>query len=542
MAQVDAITFEAVQKVIDNKDEKAEWEDDQMRSALLELERGATQPEVVENRDITQGTISKRYSELKEYKSQLEEEFSASEGLFTDPVERASSELVEFFEELNEEYSFGIKEIAMKMISDEVKQRRELPTPMNVGQFLDKANSGISNGQELDWIVRRYDNWYKQKQQQLQNNPDYAGGSTGGVPIGGGGSQYGQSQMGGGGQSYGGSSGMSGTGQGQSPQMPQGGPQQNPQQQGPQQYQHQQTDPKVEQLESQVEELTQAVAAVLEDDSDGDDEAEMITIQQEDGSVTLPADDPRVDQLIGSSEPDFMEQIGKLAEIGLVDLGNDDGNEMAQAVGNAIEELGAKQVQAQQQMSQNFQQVLQSMQSMQEQDDDISLQDVEEVIENKLSEDETDRLQREIQSLREEVKSPSGMAEGRTDPDFLKTNREMEFKEKQLETLNQNLREMPEAIAVSIRDGFVPALKEIQFSKGAGANGQQLWQPPQQRGEPQYNPDPKPDPTDRRPRSEQIESDQNAQRSQDEMAERADSVRDSLGLNDDGADERGAEA
>lgn len=539
MAHLDAVTLEAIDKVIENKDKQAEWDDDQMRSALIDVESGSTQPEACEGRDISQGTLSKRVADMEEYKTQLRSEMGSGEELFTDPVERVAEDLGDFFDKLNEDYDFGIKDLAIRMITDEVRQNEELPSPMSLGRFLDEANSGITNSKELDWIVRRYNGWYEQKQQELQQNPEYGGPHGGGMPISDqGGSYGGQSPMGG---SAGASIGPSGMG-GQSPgQPPMGGQMRGPNQNGtqPQGQTHQSQsefqDPRIEQIQNQVEELTGAVAALLEGDSD-DGETEMVRIQQGDDLIEIPADDPRVDQLLGDDE-DMLDQMTKMAEVGIIDLGNDGGDEMAQAVGSAIEELGQKQLQAQQQMSANFQQVIESMQSMQESDGQMSADDVREVVEDTLTKSETERLREEMDDrfsrMMDMLDSPKFRGgEGTMDPDYLKKDREMEFKEQQLETLNKNIREMPQALAVSVRDGLVPALKEMQHASRVG--GRELWRPPgaTRRGEPEYEPDV----STTQPRQSDSAEQRSDQETVSELESRASEVRNKIGLDGDGGD------
>ncbi len=279
------------------------------------------------------------------------------------------------------------------------------------------------------------------------------------------------------------------------PQQQQGGYQQQPsQRQGGGEVK----DPRVDQLQNSVEQLTDAVSQLMEDDED-EGETEYIEIQQDDGStLRLPADDPRVTELLtdDDDEDDMFDTLAKLKEAGLI-MSPQDMREMQEQdeggkseMAKAIEALGNQQMQAQQQMSQNFQQVLERLaEEEEEQDDDLTPQQVEEIIDDKLTKDETERLREEMDEkfdrVLQEVNDRRNMTPAEQDPEVVKADRELDFREKQLETLNENIQTLPGEVAMSIRDGLVPAMKELQ-----SGGGNPLWSPPggQGRGEPQYAP------------------------------------------------------
>jgi len=267
----------------------------------------------------------------------------------------------------------------------------------------------------------------------------------------------------------------------------------------------------VDALQEQVEQLTEVVTEAVEDDDDD----QMVTVERENGtSVTMPLEQAMQMGLLGDDSGDegFIEKLAKAKEAGLIPdesdlqqddgrsleetvgllddmgvIGNEDGENMADAIGEAIQHLGEKQAQAQQQMSQNFAQVLDQMREMQEEEeDDLTADDVQSIINETLKEDEVDRLERQLDDMRStftkelrDAKRSGG--DGIEDPEYLKTDRKMEFQEKQLETINDNLREIPKEVGMTVREALVPAFKELQHS--TPGEGHPLWTPPQQQGQ-----------------------------------------------------------
>lgn len=532
MPEVDPAYYDAIDEVIEQRKEDAEWDPDSMRSALQDVARGKSQGEAADGRDFSQPLLSKRFSDVEEVVEEIRRGREEGSRLFRDPVEEAVEDFKSFFDGLNDKYEMGISGRVVQMMVDELQDQQQLPAPTFVAEFLRGAKSGI-NGTDVDYVKRRYEAWLEnydgvassgglpnsgmggrgaRPQGGRQQTP---GSMNGGVPIGG--SQQGPPQM----------------GRGQRGQHPQQQPHpQHPQQgyghphgQGPPQQQGQQDppeDPRVDELQESVEQLSALVGQVMEEEDQ--QQQNMVTITTPDG---VTADMP-MEQAVemgyiggGGNEPDFIEKLAQAQEAGLIPSEDDfkdddddglmetismlkemgviddgDGDEMADAIGEAINSLGQKQLQAQQQMSDNFASVMEQMQQMQEADDDedLTLEDVESVIEKKLTKSETEQIRDEMDErfsrLMEKVDSRDRHhREGTDDPDYLKTDREMEFREKQLETLNENLQTLPGAIAGSVREGFVPALKELQHMDGGGGNP--LWDPPGegQRGQPTFRPE-----------------------------------------------------
>lgn len=511
-------TIDAIDRVIEDKKDSSEWDADEMRSALIDVRKGADQESAVADRSFSQATLSNRLQDVRDVEKEMRQEMEESPSLFRDPMDDAVQNFRGFFERLNENYDMGIKEVAIRMMVDEIKDAQQLPAPNYVHHFLKNANSGVANEQEISYITRRYDKWLDNFREEMsQKGTDLpigghgAGGGGGGTGIGSrgmGGPEIGSPDQWHGGQ------GGGGWNRGQ-PQHGQQGRGQH-RQQGPPPQQRRDSGPseEVEALKEQVEELREMVAEQQQDD----DDVGTITITQEDGSqITVPADDPRAEKLFEEEDEGLLEQMTKLKEAGLIvtpeqlqNQGSEDA--MASEISDAIESLGQQQLQVQQQMSQNFQEALDSLREMEEEDEDLSLSDVEELMEEKLTKSQIEQVREEMDErysdLAERMEKASRRNRtGEQDPEFLKTDRKMEYQEKQLETLNENLRQIPEAVARSVRE-VVPAMKEIQFSQ---AGGSPFWNPPgeQARGQPGYVPgeveEERPPPPQRAPSPEQAE-------------------------------------
>lgn len=528
MPDIDPAYYDAIDEVIEQRKDDSDWDPQEMRGALKAVAKGESQSAAAEECDFSQPLLSQRWSDVQEVVEQIRHAREGGSKLFKDPVKEAVDDFQAFFENLNEKYEFGISGRVIQMMVDEIQNTQQLPPAPYVDNILRSTKSGISGG-DVDYVKRRYEQWLNGRD---GGRAPGSGQNSGVATMGG--QSIGQQQ--GGGQSFSGGVPIGGQQQQQQQMGGWGQQQQMPQQQMPQQQMHpnqmprHQTppprddgdaeDPRVDELQQQVEELTALVTEVMQED---DQPENIVTITQDDGStIEMPFEqavqmgyigqddggDDFLEQLAkakeaglipdeddGSDEDDesLLEQITKLKEAGIIE--DDSGSEMAEAVQQSISELGSKQLQAQQQMSQNFQQVVQEMRDMQEDDDgDFSAEDVEAIIEDKLTASETDRLRDEMNQKFSRMMDELETARRRggdaaKDPDFLKKDREMEFREKQLETLNQNVKELPHAVASSVREGLVPMLKEVQYAQGEGGNP--LFTPPGggQRGEPGFVPD-----------------------------------------------------
>lgn len=135
----------------------------------------------------------------------IENEAEREPSLFPDRGERVADDFTEFFKKLNDEYGFGIKEKAIRMMAGEIRNTGTLPGPDDVVGFLESADSGISNTRELSWIGRQYSLWVNQYKQNRVGFDDMGGqfGGSGGMMSAPGQSGFGQ-----------GSPGMSGSGMG----------------------------------------------------------------------------------------------------------------------------------------------------------------------------------------------------------------------------------------------------------------------------------------------------------------------------------------
>lgn len=483
MPEIDPVYYDAIDEVVDERKEASEWDEDEMRSALLEVAKDVPQTQAAEGRDFNQGVLSKRWNNVEERKEKLEEQYDSGSSLFRDPMEEAINSFEEFFKDMNEKYDMGVNSRVVQMMVDEIRTTGQLPAPVFLDKFLRETKSGVK-GADVDYIRRRYEGFTENYTQEGQGGAQSMGGmdSYGGTSIQG---RQGPEQSTGRGIPIGG----------------QGGPPRQNGRGGHQQHGSKNQSPRddrISQLEDQIEALTEK----LEEDDDDDGE-QMIKVEVADGRMAeLPAHHPLAMQMLSDDDDDedLLSVLKEAKEAGLVmgpehlQEATEPEDELAGKIAEAIESLGERQMQAQQQMSANFQQAIESIQEMQEQEDDEpTMEEVEQLLEEKLTKSETQRLREEMddkfETMMERVEESQRRKEGgRMDPEFLKTDREMQFREKQMETLNENLQTLPKAVATSVREGLVPAMKEMQYM--GGDSGNPLFTPPgsDQRGQPSYKP------------------------------------------------------
>lgn len=168
-----------------------------------------------------------------------------------------------------------------------------------------------------------------------------------------------------------------------------------------------------EQMEKQNEAL-EAVAAAIQQGGDGGggrSSTEMIEVHTrgedgEDRVVRVPADSPRVSELMGTQQDDgLLEKLAMAKEAGLIvtpDQLDSGESEVAEAVQAGLEQVGR----AQQESSSNFRQAIEEVTravTEQSDSDDLTAEKVDEIIEDRLTKSEQDRLREEIHQLREEV-------------------------------------------------------------------------------------------------------------------------------------------
>jgi len=493
MPDLEPETYAAIDEIIDNKHPNSEWDDDEMFRALVETAKGTNQEEVVEDRGFSQPVLSEKWNEVKERRSEIRTRTQGGAGPFRSPENEAAEMFKEWVGELSEKYDLGINTVVVEMICDEIRDTGELPGPMYLKQFLDGTSSGIGKESELNYVMRRYQNWLESSEvtnlggeglPPSMNQGQHSGpsgqqsppGQTGGIPVGG-----------------------------------------QQQQQQPQGQQRQGGNDRIEQLEQQVNRLTEVVSEAV-DDGGGQG---MVEIDQGDGmTARVPLDHPMAMQMMQQdSGGDFFEKLSKAKDagmiagpehlqqlnegddmvdhlkeardIGLIDDGSGD-EEMAQAISSAIQQLGEQQVQAQQQMSQNFASAIEDLKELQEEDEDLSLDDVEEVIEEKMTKSEIEQVREEVDKkftrVMDEVKSRNQTPQGLPDdPDVLQTQREYDLREQQLESVSDNLRFITENLQDTLRSGVVPALRTLDFD--SSDDGPDLWEPPEARqGQPHGQP------------------------------------------------------
>lgn len=558
MPELDPVYYEAIDTVLDRRAERADWDKEEMRDALLGVAKGSSQSAEAEEREFSQAAISRAWSDVEEEKDKLLSGSDDESSLWRDPTEEAVSRFRDFFERMNEKYDMGIRDTAVQMMVDEIRDTEQLPSPMYLERFLKGAKSGIK-GADVDYVKRRYEWWLENEKPNFDNRgpPQGAMGRVGGQQVSG--QQQQQSQPSRGVPIAGGG--------GQQPEMPPtwGGGHQGAQ------------DPGVAQLREEIRELKSQMGA----GSNGDGGDAMIQIERDDGSVvTLPASHPAATHMLdsGGSENEMLKTLKQAKELGLIPDPNErggsesQGEKLAKEIGRAIESLGERQAEAQQQMGQSFQQALARMEEMvvNDDDDDLTIDDVRAVINEEMKEDELTRLERQMEEmqsqfaseLRDAKKSNSSVMD---DPDMFKADREMELRQQQLQALNENVKEMPSRVAAVIQKGVLPMMDKMgeqgggsplwsppEHGRGQGSTPDQRQQPdpqPQPQGQPQHQ-DRQPEPREPRARdpargspsadegsASQSESDQSAGESQpqsEETAKRAQDVYGKLGIGEAG--------
>lgn len=479
MPELDPVYYDAIDRVIEEKDPNAEWDNEEMRNALIETIKGTSQQDAAEGRGFAQPVLSRRLSDLEEYKEEIEDDLKNGSGLFKDPVEEAIDDFESFFSRMNDKYDMGINSRVVQMMVDEIRDARQLPQATFVNSFLKSTKSGVS-GADIDYITRRYRNWLRDHSgvesnsggqqtpnmsmgggQQIGDRQSPNGGMQGGVPVGGGQQQTGT--IGGGQQRSGG-------------------------QQAPR-------DPRVDRLEEKLDRLIEGGGG----GSGGSSDSQMVRIEREDGStVELPVDHPAAMKMLGGDDDgdDFLSMLSKAKEAGLIpdpsdfqDNG-DGGDDLGDAFVDAIEKLGERQVQAQQQMSQNMSQIMSEVKEMQNtSDEELTVEKVDQIIEDKMTKSEVDQLREEFSRELDELKSEvvekrRTPAQSEPDHETIQTEREYDYKERQLEAMNRNMRELPQAVSESVRDSFIPLVSMLR--EGGG----QAWSPENAtgRGEPDFAP------------------------------------------------------
>lgn len=204
--------------------------DDETKEEIVDTWESKTNPsysEVADECDVHRDTVKKYVNKLESGEEDLPDghddvptlrpDASDDPSLFPDPGENMANDFKDLLQRLSDEYGIGIKSKAIKMMAGEVRTSGQLPSPDDLANFLEQADSGITNKRELQWVTRQYRIWLENYQSKRVG----AGGSSGfedptGMGFGGGGGY------------------APGNGQGQqSPSMLVGGGQQHPQQAQP---------------------------------------------------------------------------------------------------------------------------------------------------------------------------------------------------------------------------------------------------------------------------------------------------------------------
>lgn len=218
------------------------------------------------------------------------------------------------------------------------------------------------------------------------------------------------------------------------------------------------------------QQVARRVVETVYSESDADD-AEVPTYSAERGREGAEASTD------SGGSPDTLEAIIRAKEAGLLGDSDDgdDAEKIAQAVSEAMSPALKELSQTQQMMAQSL-----ADDGGGEKSDVAQLREELEQMRQEQEREEIRRLEEKLEEIRKGT--------GADDPEVLKTDRHVDFKEKQLETLNKNIRTLPNELADAV-ERAIPALKELQHGRGRPA--ERLWSPPDEgpRGRPSYSPE-----------------------------------------------------
>jgi len=353
----------------------------------------------------------------------------------------------------------------------------------------------------------------------------------------------------------------------------------------------------MQQLQSTVSELANVVADEVADDDD--DDAQMVEIEQDGKTMKVPYHVAVSQGLLGndnSDDKDFMDKLRDAKQAGIIPdpddfqddndddmfdmlekaeslglIGDDDSADEIEVMSEMMDEMSEQFAEAQSNVATQMSAAISQLADEQEEDEDeLTVDELEDWWEEKQKEDELDRLENELKEMRKELRGGPGRGYGdnadpESDPEVVKKRIDTEHEKDQLELAKETVDSAPDRIAEGVQKGLLPLLDRMQMARGGG---NPMWSAPDetQRGEPEYRPEqPDQQPQGRRDDAQQS-SDRTAAESReypqpdnepaangqvepngddqtaqdDELAERADEVRDKLNLDEDNADEEAA--
>lgn len=243
----------------------------------------------------------------------------------------------------------------------------------------------------------------------------------------------------------------------------------------------------IREQQEQVAESLAAVAEAIQDDSSDQSDAPMVQIEQPTGdgdtrTLKVPANSPQAYELLGQQEErGMLETLRAAKDVGLIP----DPQAQGSATADAIEEGLESMAQAQETMSANLQNAIREVRQLAETSEDKQLtpEEVDEILEEKLSQAERDQLRKEIQNLREEVRNQDSELihlSGEDSPlmkdkDVLSKHVERQSEKDQLQTVQHAGDRMIEQGLPELRKGLqelVGMMRYGQAPPGPGAPGQ----------------------------------------------------------------------
>ncbi len=341
----------------------------------------------------------------------------------------------------------------------------------------------------------------------------------------------------------------------------------------------------MQQLQSTVSQLAEAIAD--DDDDDDDAAANMIEVEQNGKMMKVPYHVAVSQGMLGNNggdDKDFMDKIREAKEAGIIPdpddfqqddgddifdqlekletlgvIGDDDGSEEVEVMREMMDEMSDTFAESQQAVATQMSAAISQLsEDSDDEDDELSLDDLEDWWEEKQKEDELDRLETELSSLREEIREQNKRGsrspnDPDRDPEVVKQRDQLNHEKDQLELAKSTVEDAPEQIAKGVQDGLIPLLDRMQMGQGAG--GGQMWTPPGGGGDdaPEYEPEvadgrqgsgeqqegAQQSPTDAQQRDYPDAGEQPDRQPQGDVTqEEAEEVRGKLGLESDGDDEQ----
>lgn len=478
--------------------QQAKWDIGSMRAAVEQVSKGRSRSKAADDYNFSDKRLGEIVNKIHDAIAARE----ARSGMTRDPVSEAAEDVVEYLEDLNEKFQIGLKDKFVNKVKRDVEMKKRLPHPGTLGDMLSHYDSGIgSDSGDIGFVVDDYAAWLNNYQEEPNGWRGQSG--AGGVQVNQPRQQHGGSQAGGvpigqppGGQAYNGGYG------GQQPGQPMQG------QQGQQGQPMPQWAQRIQSQQEAVTETLEHVVQALQDDDGGQEQGQLVPveIESEDGTtqtVHLPPNDPRLAELMGGGgDEDFLTQLQAAKDAGLIvtpDQLDQGGDEMAEAVQAGLESVAEVQKETNSRFAGAIREVTEAVKAQSE-SEELTPEKVDEIIEERLTKSEQERLHEEITALREEVRSQGEQSlvvsggDGTPlmeDREVMKRHVDRQAERDQLQTVQHAGDQVVDKVIPEVRRG----LRDIGFmlaqgapptgenAPGQSAPTQAIWTPPDEREE-----------------------------------------------------------